>query len=150
MVLFMVISMPDIHQNLVGKRFGHLTVLEKSKERGTQHEYKWLCRCDCGRITTVTTSALNSGSIRSCGHLRLEKSKQNLKFTESRHKKQFNDRLPSTNKTGYKNISMTVRNGRQRYRVAIQVNHKQHAKLADSLEEALAFREELRQKWWPK
>lgn len=142
--------MPDIRQDLVGKHFGHLTVLKKSKERGTQNEYKWLCRCDCGKLTTVTTSALNSGNVQSCGHVRLQKSKQNLKPTESRHKKQFNDRLPSTNKTGYKNISMTVRNGRQRYRVAIQVNHKQHSKLVDSLEEALAVRDELRKKWWPK
>lgn len=142
--------MPDIRQNLVGKHFGHLTVLKKSKDRGTQNEYKWLCRCDCGKLTTVTTSALNSGNAQSCGHLRLEKSKQNLKPTESRHKKQFNDRLPSTNKTGYKNISMTMRHGRKRYRVAIQVNHKQHSKLANSLEEALAVRDELRKKWWPK
>lgn len=142
--------MPNINQNLVGKGFGHLTVLKKSSERGTQHEYKWLCRCDCGKLTTVTTAALNSGSITSCGHVRLGKSKKNLRFTEDRHKKQFNDHLPVTNKTGYKNISIIVRNGRERYRVAIQVNRKQHSKIVDSLEEALAVREELRNKWWPK
>lgn len=142
--------MPNINQNLVGKGFGHLTVLKKSSERGTQHEYKWLCRCDCGKLTTVTTAALNSGGITSCGHVRLEKSKKNLRFTEDRHKKQFNDRLPVNNKTGYKNISMTTRNGRQRYRVSIQVNGRQHSKLVDSLEEALAVREQLRKEWWPK
>lgn len=142
--------MPNTKQNLIGKVFGHLTVIAKSKERGTQHEYKWVCRCDCGKLTTVTTGALNSGSITSCGHVRLDKSKENLKFTEDRHKKQFNDRLPVTNKTGYKNISMTVRNRRKRYRVAIQVNRKQHSKIVDSLEEALRVREELRDKWWPK
>lgn len=41
--------MPDRNQNLIGKHFDHLTVLAKSKERGTQNEYKWICRCDCGR-----------------------------------------------------------------------------------------------------
>lgn len=51
---------PNIRQNLVGKTFGHLTVLKKSKDRGTQHEYKWICQCDCGKVTTVTTAALNS------------------------------------------------------------------------------------------
>lgn len=142
--------MPNTKQNLIGKVFGHLTVIAKSEERGTQHEYKWVCRCDCGKLTSVTTSALNSGSITSCGHVRLEKSKKNLMFTEDRHKKQFNNRLPITNKTGYKNISMTTRNGRKRYRVAIQVNRRQHSKIVDSLEEALAVREQLRKEWWPK
>ncbi|WP_242363772.1 hypothetical protein [Limosilactobacillus antri] len=142
--------MPNINQDLVGKVFGHLTVLRKAKERGKYNEYKWVCRCDCGKLTTVTTAALNSGSITSCGHVRLEKSKENLSFTEDRHKKQFNNRLPVTNKTGYKNISMTTRNGRERYRVAIQVNRKQHSKIVDSLEEALVVREQLRKEWWPK
>ncbi|WP_242363417.1 hypothetical protein [Limosilactobacillus antri] len=142
--------MPNINQDLVGKTFGHLTVLRKAKERGKYNEYKWVCWCDCGKLTTVTTAALNSGSITSCGHVRFEKSKKNLRFTEDRHKKQFNDHLPANNQTGYKNISMTVRNGRERYRVAIQVNRKQHSKIVNSLEEALVVRDELRNKWWPK
>ena len=63
--------------------------------------------------------------------------------------KQLNDHLPVNNKTGYKNISMTQRNGRWRYRVAVQYNRKQHSTIVDTLEEALAERERLREKWWP-
>lgn len=141
--------MPNTKQNLIGKTFGHLTVIAKSDKRGTQNEYKWVCRCDCGRLTTVTTSMLNSGETTSCGHVRLEKSKHNLHFTEDRHQKQLNNRPPKTNKTGYRNISMTKRNGRWRYRVSVQYNRKQHSTIVDTLEEALAERERLREKWWP-
>lgn len=141
--------MPDINQNLIGKQFGHLTVIAKSDKRGTQHEYMWVCQCDCGKRVLETTSSLNSEQAISCGHVRREKSKENLKFTEDRHQKQLNNRLPKANRTGYKNISMTRRNGRLRYRVAVQYNRVSHQKLADTLEEALAIREELRKKWWP-
>ena len=141
--------MPNIKQNLIGKHFGHLTVIAKSDKRGTQNEYKWICRCDCGKLTEVSTGMLNSGEITSCGHVRLEKSKHNLRFTQDRHMKQLNDRPPVTNKSGYRNISITYRNGKKKYRVAVVYDHKQHSTLAATLEEALKKREELRDKWWP-
>lgn len=136
--------MANIKQNLVEKQFGYLTVIAKAKERGTQGEYKWLCQCDCGRQILVTTGQLNSGQTSSCGHVKLN----NLKQSKYRHQKQLNDHLPKNNSTGYKNISMTMRNGRQRYRVSVQYNGKQYSKLTDSLEDALRVREELREKWW--
>lgn len=141
--------MPNANQNLIGKTFGHLTVIKKSKERGTQNEYMWVCQCDCGKTAIVKTSSLNNGDTTSCGHVRLEKSKNNLKFTEDRHLKQLNDNLPVTNKTGYKNISMTKQNGKLKYRVSVQFNRKQHQIIVNTLEQALEARERLRSKWWP-
>lgn len=140
---------PNINQNLIGKKFGHLTVIAKSGMRGKQNQYIWLCQCDCGRQILATTSLLNSGQIVSCGHVRLERSKKNLRFTEARHQKQLNNRPPRTSKTGYRNISMTLRSGRWRYRVSVQYNHKQHSILTDTLEDALSEREHLRKEWWP-
>lgn len=141
--------MPNTNQNLIGKKFGHLTVIKKSKERGTQNEYMWVCQCDCGKTTIVRTYSLNNGDTTSCGHVRLEKSKNNLKFTEDRHLKQLNNNLPVTNKTGYKNISMTKQNGKLKYRVSVQFNRKQHQTIVSTLEQALEARERLRSKWWP-
>ena len=126
--------MPNTNQNLIGKTFGHLTVIKKSKERGAQNEYMWVCQCDCGKTTIVRTSSLNNGDTTSCGHV---------------HLKQLNDNLPITNKTGYKNISRKLKNGKLVYRVSIQFNRKQHATDASTLEQALAARERLRRKWWP-
>ena len=137
--------MPNTKQNLVGKVFGHLTVIAKSDERGTQNEYKWLCRCDCGRLTTVSTGQLNSGQTTSCGHIKA----RNLESGGQHHQSLLGDKPPVSNKTGYRNISMTKRNGRWRYRVSVQYNRKQHSTLVDTLEEALAARERLREKWWP-
>lgn len=142
-------NMPVRNQNLVGKQFGHLTVLAKSKERGTQGEYKWLCQCDCGKKTLVTTSSLNSGTTKSCGHLRLSRSKDNLQFTQDRHLKQRNDKAPVTNTSGYRNISLCNRHGKTYYRVSVMYNKKQHSYFAHSLSEALEARERLRKKWWP-
>ncbi len=55
--------------NLVGKRFGKLTVVAPAglnKQRATL----WLCRCDCGRETTVIGGYLTFGTTRSCGCLK--------------------------------------------------------------------------------
>jgi hypothetical protein len=144
-----VCSMPKTNQNLIGKQFGHLTVIEKADKRGNQNQYLWVCRCDCGKKTVVSTSALNSGQISSCGHVRMEKSVKNLKPSKDRHMKQLNNRPPVTSKTGYRNISLKEQNGKKFYLIAVMYDKKQHSKVAHSLEEALAVREELREQWWP-
>lgn len=52
-------------KNLIGQRFGRLTVVEELPERKCGHVV-WLCKCDCGNYTKVTTSNLRSGCILSC------------------------------------------------------------------------------------
>lgn len=110
----------------------------------------WVCQCDCGRRVLEPTSRLNSGQAVSCGHIRLERSKNNLQFTEDRHQKQLNDEPPVNNTSGYKNImKVTIKSGATRYHVSVVYNHKQHSKQVETLEEALKAREALRKKWWP-
>jgi len=53
-------------QDLIGKRFGKLVVLEKSKNRRRGH-YLWICQCDCGNICEKPTGELNAGTATSCG-----------------------------------------------------------------------------------
>ena len=54
------------YQNLVGKRFGKLTVVEllPSTPKGQR---RWLCQCDCGGTHIATTANLNSGRTTNCG-----------------------------------------------------------------------------------
>lgn len=53
--------------NLVGKRFGHLTVL-KAYSRGKKNKSKtWICQCDCGQKVVIGTGHLISGHTQSCG-----------------------------------------------------------------------------------
>jgi hypothetical protein len=51
--------------NLQGKRVNKLVVLGIDS-RDRYRNIKWLCRCDCGKLTIKTTTSLNGGVI-SCG-----------------------------------------------------------------------------------
>lgn len=57
--------------DLTGNRYGRLTVIK----RATDKEYKrphWLCKCDCGNETIVSSANLCAGTTNSCGCLRRE------------------------------------------------------------------------------
>lgn len=54
------------NQNLIGKRFGKLVVLEKSENRRRGHTL-WICQCDCGNTCEKPTGELNGGTATSCG-----------------------------------------------------------------------------------
>lgn len=56
--------MPNKLRDLTGQRFGSWTVLERD---GTIHPTRWICKCDCGTIRSVSLPALRNGST-SCGH----------------------------------------------------------------------------------
>jgi hypothetical protein len=77
--------------DMVGKRFGRLTVLERdmSKPSGRGYSSYWVCKCDCGKIKTISQSCLSQGKTKSCGCLRSEKvSKKNtLNLTGKRYGK---------------------------------------------------------------
>lgn len=53
-------------QDLTGKRFGKLVVLDKTENR-KRGAYLWRCQCDCGNICEKPTGELNSGCATSCG-----------------------------------------------------------------------------------
>lgn len=57
--------------NLSGMRFGRLSVITRAGSN-RQNRALWLCRCDCGKETTVPSSCLTSGKSKSCGCLRSE------------------------------------------------------------------------------
>ena len=53
-------------ENLVGKKFGKLTVLELANKTKNRSE-NWICCCDCGRTKKCSTINLKSGAIQDCG-----------------------------------------------------------------------------------
>ena len=57
--------------DMAGERYGRLTVLRYAG-RASNGQSRWLCRCDCGRETTVARSNLRSGKQVSCGCKRRE------------------------------------------------------------------------------
>ena len=51
--------------NLVGKRVGKLTVLSLAPKKSLKTH--WYCKCDCGRVVSITATKLIRETIGSCG-----------------------------------------------------------------------------------
>ena len=62
--------------NLVGQRFGRLTVINTSTPLGKKTT--WLCSCECGNDITVRGECLARGTTKSCGCLNSELSRGRL------------------------------------------------------------------------
>lgn len=52
--------------DLTGQRFGMLEVLERSGSDNSGHA-RWICRCDCGNVTAISSDSLRTGNSKSCG-----------------------------------------------------------------------------------
>ena len=64
--------------DITGQRFGRLTVIERSYAKTNQTNARWICRCDCGGVTSALGTTLRRGETKSCGCLRKELSKEIL------------------------------------------------------------------------
>src|SRR5208282_4115136 len=61
-------------QNLVGKKFSRLLVIESLPSR--HNRSRWKCLCDCDNTCEADGKALRSGKKRSCGCIRRERAQQ--------------------------------------------------------------------------
>lgn len=76
-------------EDLTGKKFGSLLVLEKSF-KDQYRNIHWKCLCDCGNITYPTSRALKSGGTKRCKECgNLERGKQSEKNYEDLTGKRF-------------------------------------------------------------
>ena len=57
-----------IAENLTGRKFGLLTVIERVENR--KDRTCWRCLCECGNEKTATAHDLKAGKVKSCGCLR--------------------------------------------------------------------------------
>ena len=87
-------------EDLTGKTFGNLTVLERAENKGGR--ITWSCRCTCGNTTTAYSYELKSGGKKSCGCLKRESGKR-LDITGRRYGK-----LTAICPTGRKNPQESV------------------------------------------
>lgn len=58
---------PPNKLNLVGQRFGKLTVIKELDKRDQKGLVLYQCKCDCGNITIVNSNHLRTGHTKSCG-----------------------------------------------------------------------------------
>lgn len=79
--------------SLKGLHFGEWEVLEldKSKPRN------YLCRCSCGKIKSVFSGSLKQGASKSCGCLKIRKTKEKNKMNAESHIGEKHGRLTIRN-----------------------------------------------------
>lgn len=56
-----------VKMDLIGAKFGKLTVIDRSKVSSQSGNARWNCICECGTTVTVIGSHLRSGHTKSCG-----------------------------------------------------------------------------------
>ena len=59
-------------ENLVGMKFGRLTVMDRESPKSKKTKGLWICKCECGNVIKVNTNNLKSGNTTSCGCKRKE------------------------------------------------------------------------------
>lgn len=67
-----------IKKNLVKQSFGRLTVIKDTGKRKYKYVI-WLCKCNCGNITEVSSHNLQNGHVKSCGCLNKELASKRFK-----------------------------------------------------------------------
>lgn len=109
--------------DLVGKKFGRLTVLKKASKCGYV-----LCQCECGNRKEIRASSITKAEkpTRSCGCIQREKAHNTGSASISRNSKnrvetdmRFNtnfgvieqDKPPKNNKSGHKGVYYDKRRG---------------------------------------
>ena len=70
-------------ENLLGRRFGKLTVISIAENKNGRT--MWKCRCDCGKIKEVETGNLKRGNSKSCGCSRADYLRDVMLGTKGRH-----------------------------------------------------------------
>lgn len=67
-------------KDLIGKKFGRLTVIKRSYPNTELGNAIWLCRCDCGKEKVIDGNSLRRGLTRSCGCLNIERASTSYRF----------------------------------------------------------------------
>ena len=69
--------------DIQGQRFGHLIAIAATDKRSVEGTVVWLCQCDCGKSREVPLGPLRSGVTQSCGCLRGESKRMDLRARDS-------------------------------------------------------------------
>jgi hypothetical protein len=67
------------YRDLTGMKFGKLTAIKPVNEKlGWGHHKRWICNCECGNTTIVSSDHLTKGDTKSCGCRNHGKSKTRI------------------------------------------------------------------------
>jgi hypothetical protein len=91
-------------KDLVGQKFGRLTVIEDSGERYYQ-VIKWRCKCECGNECLAMGYQLKNGSIKSCGCYNRDRVAKMGKRNSTDKLKIFREKLDKNNTSGARGVT---------------------------------------------
>lgn len=72
-------------EDLTGRRFSRLVVVEEAPRLGRRRRVAWRVVCDCGGTAIVSSNMLNRGHTRSCGCLQRERAAELARKKNYRH-----------------------------------------------------------------
>lgn len=75
---------PPNFRNLIGEKYGRLTVVSRAPSRPPLRKAFWHCLCDCGRECITSTNALTTGNTKSCGCIAREGTRYTHRQTKTR------------------------------------------------------------------
>lgn len=64
-------------EDLLGRRFGRLVVIECAGQAKKDGNYRWKCRCNCGNEKIVLASNLKTGRVSGCGCVSIKHARTN-------------------------------------------------------------------------
>jgi hypothetical protein len=133
-------------QNLVGERFGKLTVLEKLPEKEDRYA-TWRCKCDCGTELDISEDALAHGNYvsRGCRKQEVQESiPEQLTFVDGTCLEWLDKRKHrSDNTSGFRGVNQTE-NGKWRAIIGLQ-SRRYYLGTFATMPEAVAVRLEAEQ-----
>lgn len=128
-------------ENLAGKQFGNLLVIEPAEQRSKDRSICWKCRCMiCGKEKAIPANQLKKGVQISCGCNRIRQLQETNGYIEGTCLKQvFSDKKSRNNTSGYKGVFQ------KRGKWAAQIQYKKKVYYLgsyDRIEDAAAARKE--------
>jgi hypothetical protein len=84
-------------KDIIGKKYGRLTVVKLLEERGNRGQLKYLCECECGKKHITSGESIRAGKSKSCGCLKKE-------FIEKNKFKRIEDREIALLKVQYSHL----------------------------------------------
>ena len=114
------------HDDLTGKRFGKLVVLNEAEKIGMSGKSRWNCLCDCGKQTIVFSCALKRGNTKSCGCFNLARLRSTVGNKNPRYNKNLTDeeRLSRRYQLGGNNVRKWSKQIMERENYTCQICNK--------------------------
>lgn len=139
----------SIIKDLKGKKFGRLTVIEKTNKRDSSRSIIWYCKCDCGNETEIAGRNLTSGETNSCGCLIQESGKKLKAYNQKHHFKDgvyvpgLTSKLRTDNTTGVKGVYAVKKKSGIKYQAKIFIKKRAiHIGTFDTIEQATKARKQ--------